>query len=192
MTKRQLNKNVDPNCYNLIRIIIYGHLPNLPALFSSLYEDLMKNLTLNEKSIKSMLTRSPSLAYTKINELAHFTGSRYQVDLRLQFPQHQKIFDTKSYGTENLGVIINKFRKTFPMPREQVKSQAIKVLDTIRVEDAYMYEGKEGVRVITKSGRLEVLPGSVHLWCRIDQPVKNYVDWLMDMVYYQDLKTDID
>jgi hypothetical protein len=78
------------------------------------------------------------------------------------------------------------------MPREQVKSQAIKVLDTIRVEDAYMYEGKEGVRVITKSGRLEVLPGSVHLWCRIDQPVKYYVDWLMDMVYYQDLKTDID
>ena len=55
-----------------------------------------------------------------------------------------------------------------------------------------MYEGKEGVRVIIKSGRLEVLPGSVHLWCRIDQPVKYFVDWLMDMVYYQDLKTDID
>ena len=51
-----------------------------------------------------------------------------------------------------------------------------------------MYEGKEGVRVITKNGRLEVLPGSVHLWCRIDQPVKCYVDWLMDMVYCQDLK----
>ena len=51
-----------------------------------------------------------------------------------------------------------------------------------------MYEGKEGVRVITKNGRLEVLPGLVHLWCRIDQPVKSYVDWLMDMVYCQDLK----
>jgi hypothetical protein len=148
----------------------------------------MKNLTLNEKSLKSMLTRSPSLAYNKINELAHFTGSRYHLDLRLQFPQHQKIFDTESYGTENLGLIINKFRKTFPIPREQVKLHAIHVLDTVRVEDAYMYEGKEGVRVITKNGRLEVLPGSVHLWCRIDQPVKSYVDWLMDMVYFQDLK----
>jgi len=161
---------------------------NLQATFSRLHDDLLNNFMHNEQLLKSILAKSPSLAFAKINELCLFVGSRYKVEVRLQFPQHQKIFDTESYGTENIGLIINKFRKTFPIPREQIKSQAIEVLDTVRVQDAYMYEGKEGVRIITKIGRLEVLPGSVHLWCRIDQRVKSYVDWLMEMVYYQDLK----
>jgi hypothetical protein len=160
----------------------------LSAVFSTLHDDLIRNLKLNENSIKSILNRSPSLAYAKINEITHFVGSRYFIDVRLQFPQHEKIFETESYGTENLGLIVNKFRKTFPIPREQVKSQASDILDTVRVQDAYMYEGKEGVRVITKNGRLEILPGSVHLWCKVDNKVKAYVDWLMDMVYVQDLK----
>jgi hypothetical protein len=153
-----------------------------------LYDDLVRNLRLNENSLKSILARNPSLAYAKINEIAHFVGSRYFIEVRLQFPQHEKIFETESYGTENLGLIVNKFRKTFPIPREQVKLQACGILDTVRVQDAYMYEGKEGVRVITKNGRLEVLPGSVHLWCKVDDNVKSYVDWLMDMVYVHDLK----
>lgn len=160
----------------------------MSAVFSTLHDDLIRNLKLNENSIKSILNRSPSLAYAKINEITHFVGSRYFIDVRLQFPQHEKIFETESYGTENLGLIVNKFRKTFPIPREQVKSQASDILDTVRVQDAYMYEGKEGVRVITKNGRLEILPGSVHLWCKVDNKVKAYVDWLMDMVYVQDLK----
>ncbi|HEY7571517.1 MAG TPA: hypothetical protein VH796_09115 [Nitrososphaeraceae archaeon] len=160
----------------------------MPAIFSTLHDDLIRNLRLNENSIKSILIRSPSLAYAKINEITHFVGSRYFIEVRLQFPQHEKIFETESYGTENLGLIVNKFRKTFPIPREQVKLQASDILDTVRVQDAYMYEGKEGVRVITKNGRLEILPGSVHLWCKVDNKVKSYVDWLMDMVYIQDLK----
>ena len=149
----------------------------------------MINLKVNEESLKTLLRRSPNLAYAKINELARFIGSRYQLDLRLQFPEQSKLFDVDSYGTENIGLIINKFRKTFPIPREEVKLHAIKVLGDVQVQDAYMYEGKEGVRVITQNGRMEVLPGSVHLWCKIDQPVKSYVDWLMDIVYFQDLQT---
>jgi hypothetical protein len=149
----------------------------------------MINLKVNEESLKALLSRSPNLAYAKINELARFIGSRYQLDLRLQFPEQSKLFDIESYGTENIGLIINKFRKTFPIPREEVKLHAIKVLGNVQVQDAYMYEGKEGVRVITQNGRMEVLPGSIHLWCKIDQPVKSYVDWLMDVVYFQDLQT---
>lgn len=161
----------------------------MASLFSSLHKDLMINLKVNEESLKTLLRRSPNLAYAKINELTRFIGSRYHVDLRLQFPEQSKLFNVESYGTENIGLIINKFRKTFPIPRDQVKLHATKVLGNVQVQDAYMYEGKEGVRVIAQNGRMEVLPGSVHLWCKIDEPVKSYVDWLMDMVYFQDLQT---
>jgi hypothetical protein len=49
-----------------------------------------------------------------------------------------------------------------------------------------MYEGKEGVKVIMASSgeRIEVLPGSVHFWCRVDEKVRSYGDWLMQNVYF--------
>jgi hypothetical protein len=47
-----------------------------------------------------------------------------------------------------------------------------------------MYEGKEGVKVIMPEGRIEVLPGSVHFWCRIDEKVKFYADCLAENVYF--------
>ena len=47
-----------------------------------------------------------------------------------------------------------------------------------------MYEGKEGVRVTFAEGRLEILPGSIHLWCNVEnEGVKDYVDWLFENVY---------
>jgi hypothetical protein len=64
---------------------------------------------------------------------------------------------------------------------------AIKVLDNnVQAHDAYMYEGKEGVKIIVENGRIEVLPGSIHLWCKVDdEKLKNYVDWLMQNVYFR-------
>ena len=37
-----------------------------------------------------------------------------------------------------------------------------------------MYEGKEGLKIIMDYGRIEILPGSVHLWCNIDENVKRF------------------
>ena len=46
-----------------------------------------------------------------------------------------------------------------------------------------MYEGKEGVRVILESGRLEIQPGAVHLWCKINSEIVTFIDWLLQYVY---------
>jgi hypothetical protein len=47
-----------------------------------------------------------------------------------------------------------------------------------------MYEGKEGVKLILEDGTIEILPGSIHLWCKIDEKIKNYANWLMQEVYF--------
>ena len=47
-----------------------------------------------------------------------------------------------------------------------------------------MYEGKEGVRVLLESGRLEIQPGAVHLWCKIDSEIVKFIDWLLQNVYH--------
>jgi hypothetical protein len=68
-----------------------------------------------------------------------------------------------------------------------VKEKAIELLGSeARPEDAYMYEGKEGVKIVTPEGRIEVLPGSIHFWCKIDEKVSSFADWLVENVYFPD------
>jgi len=96
--------------------------------------------------------------------------------------------DLAAYGTENVGIVVDKFKKTFPVPRETVKQKAIDLIEGgVLPQDAYMYEGKEGVKVIMPEGRIEVLPGSVHFWCMVDK-IRSYGDWLVDSIYLPDKK----
>ncbi len=162
----------------------------LVAAFSNIMEDLRFNIERNRDTLAAALKRSPNMAYQKVNELALFVGSRHNVDLQLHFPAPGKISDIGSYGTENVGIVVDKFRKTFPVPREMVKQKAVELLGSeARPQDAYMYEGKEGVKVVLPEGRIEVLPGSVHFWCRIDGRVRLYADWLVENVYFPNEKT---
>jgi hypothetical protein len=151
--------------------------------FSELIDELRSNVDYN-KDVLHVLSKRPNLLYRKLTELASFTGGRHNVTLQLHFPDPRKIMDIDSYGTENISVITDKFRKKFSVPKEIISRKAIDFLGTnIQIQDAYMYEGKEGLRLITESGRIEILPGSVHLWCKVDKNMKEYLDWLMQILY---------
>ena len=151
--------------------------------FTGLMEDFRSNVAQNRDSLLAMAKKNPHTAYQKVNELALFVGSRHGVNLQLHFPVPAKISDVDSYGTENIGIVVDKFRRTFPVPRETVKQKAVEMLGA-KAQDAYMYEGKEGVKVAMPEGRIEVLPGSIHLWCKVDGRVREYADWLMQNVYF--------
>jgi hypothetical protein len=153
------------------------------VLLSTLIDELRENIDHNKNLLQLILNKNPNMAYQKINEISLFTGSRYNVNLQLHFPDSKKIFHIESYGEENIGIVIDKFRKKFPIPRQSIKLKAIEIMgNNIQAQDAYMYEGKEGVKIIFEKGRIEVLPGSCHFWCKIDERVKSYGDWLMKNV----------
>jgi len=154
--------------------------------FSEIHSQLLYNLHQNKKELETSLSKNPNFAFNQINQISSFIGSRFHVSLQLHFPDSSKIMDTGSYGTENIGIVIDKFRKIFPIPRQTIKDNAKKILGQVRAEDAYMYEGKEGVKIIGQIGRIEVLPGSVHLWCKIDSNVTEFTDWLMEEVYFRE------
>jgi hypothetical protein len=105
--------------------------------------------------------------------------------LQLHFPNPDKLKDVDSYGTENISVVIDKFRKRFLVSKEAIRDNALKFLDgKIHVLDAYAYEGKEGLRVLSEKGRIEILPGSFHLWCKIDHNEIAFFDWMMKDNYF--------
>ena len=159
--------------------------------FSDLHSELLFNLKYHNKEIQESLKKNPNIAYQLVNQLVEFTGSRFNVTLNLHFPDPKKIYDVENYGTENLGLVVDKFRKSFPIPRQLIKQKAIEFLGDVTQQDAYMYEGKEGLKILIGEGRIEILPGSMHLWCRIDENLKKFCDWLMQEVFLNNRKNSI-
>ena len=157
--------------------------------FSALMQEFRDNVAQNRDAFLSMAKKNPHMGYQKVNELALFVGSRHGVNLQLHFPVPARLSDVDDYGTENIGVLVDKFRRTFPIPRESIKNKAVEILHDAQPQDAYMYEGKEGVKVVMPEGRLEILPGSIHLWCRVSDSVRSYADWLMENVYFASLSS---
>jgi hypothetical protein len=150
--------------------------------FSNIHSDLLYNIKYHNNEIQQALKKSPNSAYQYVNQLSEFTGSRYNVTLNLHFPDPKKIYDVENYGKENLGLVVDKFRKKFPIPRDIIKQKAMELLGNVTPQDAYMYEGKEGLKILSPQGRIEILPGSIHLWCRIDENLIKFCDWLMQQV----------
>ena len=151
--------------------------------FSAITQDLQRELHSNIPQIRFLLKKSPALAFTTINEISAKIGKKYNLVLSLNFPERGKIEDFDSYGKENLGMVIDKFRKTFPIQREMIKSKASEIFGDVQIQDAYMYEGKEGVRVVLDAGRLDILPASLHVWGRFDRKVTEFCDWLLASCY---------
>lgn len=155
--------------------------------FTSLMADLSNNINSNIEFFKTtLIKKNPTLAYYKLNELSNFVGSRYNLKLEIHFPNSTKVYDIDNYGKENISIIIDKFRKTFTIQRERIKQEAENFFKNSTVIDAYMYEGKEGIKIIfndKNKSRIEILPGSFHLWTIIEKDVENFCNWLLANVY---------
>ncbi len=123
------------------------------------------------------------MAYTKITELGAAIGEKYNIKLLVNFPKRGKINDFDSYGKQDLSIIIDQKKKNFPIERSVIKSKAKEIFGDIEVQDAYMYEGKEGVKVFFDNGRIDILPHSLHVWCKFSEKVTDFCDWLFVNVY---------
>ncbi len=151
--------------------------------FSSISAELRKEIVSNMPQIRVLLKKNPALAFTTINEIASDVGRKYGITLSLNFPQRGKIEDFESYGTENIGMVFQRNSKKFPIDRNLIKSKATETLDESETRDAYMYEGKEGVRVTLDNVRLDILPASLHIWGKFDNKVIEFCDWLLVNCY---------
>lgn len=152
-------------------------------IFSELVTDLQKELKANFAQIKFMLKRNPAMAYTKITQIGEGVGRKYNIKLIVNFPERGKIEEFDYYGKRDLSLIIDREKKRFPIDREIIKKKAGEIFGNIKVEDAYMYEGKEGVRVYSPGGKIDILPHSVHIWTVFDEKVTEFCNWLMEHVY---------
>ena len=152
-------------------------------IFSEIIQDLQKELKVNLAQIRFLLKKNPALGYSKIVEIGKNVGKKYNINLVVNFPKEGRIDQYDMYGKRDLSLIIDYQKKRFPIDRNIIKEKAKEILKDIQIEDAYMYEDKEGVRVFTKDWKIDILPHSVHIWTEFDERVTKFCDWLLENVY---------
>ncbi len=152
-------------------------------IFSEITDNLQNALKRDIAQIRFLLKKNPALAYNRIVEIGNEVGKKYNLKLIVNFPHEGKIEQFDQYGKRDLSLIIDQTKKNFPIDRSIIKEKARKLLGDVKVEDAYMYEGKEGVRVFAPGGKIDILPHSLHIWTLFDKDVTEFCDWLMDEVY---------
>ena len=155
-------------------------------MFKVITEDLQKTLKSNLPQIRFLLKKNPGMAYKEIGEIGKRVGKKYNIELLVNFPHEGKIDDFEMYGKQDLSLIIDMEKKRFPMDRSIIKEKASEILGDIKTEDAYMYEDKEGVRIIFNNNiqdKIDILPHSLHVWYKFTQPVTEFCEWLLQNVY---------
>lgn len=152
-------------------------------IFSDIVLDLQQQLKRDLALIRFLLKKNPAMGYTKIVEIGKKVGKKYNINLVVNFPKAGRIDDYEMYGKRDLSLIIDREKKRFPIDRNIIKEKAKEVLEDIQIEDAYMYEDKEGVRVFTKDWKIDILPHSVHIWTEFDENVTKFCNWLLENVY---------
>jgi len=152
-------------------------------IFSELTSDLQVQLKRDLAQIRFLLKKNQGMAYARIVEIGKEVGKKYNIKLVVNFPKEGRIDEFDMYGRRDLSLIIDYDRKRFPIDRELIKQKAKEMLGDVQTEDAYMYEGKEGVRVFTDNWKIDILPHSIHIWTEFDENVTAFCDWLMDNVY---------
>jgi len=152
-------------------------------IFSEIVLDLQQQLKRDLAQIRFLLKKNPAIGYSKIVEIGKTVGKKYNINLVVNFPKEGRIDEYEMYGKRDLSLIIDYQKKRFPIDRNIIKEKAKEILEDIQIEDAYMYEDKEGVRVFTKDWKIDILPHSVHIWTEFDEKVTKFCDWLLENVY---------
>jgi hypothetical protein len=152
-------------------------------IFSEIVLDLQQQLKRDLAQILFLLKKNPAMGYSKIVEIGKKVGRKYNINLVVNFPKAGRIDQYDMFGKRDLSLIIDYEKKRFPIDRNIIKEKAKEILEDIQIEDAYMYEDKEGVRVFTKDWKIDILPHSVHIWTEFDEKVTKFCDWLLENVY---------
>ncbi len=149
---------------------------------SWIVKDLWKSLELRQLEYENLLDRDDEIkAFEIINRIASDVGSKWSVFLQLNFPPAQFRFSSSSVGHSNLTVLVFRDRKKFTSVSESEVRHAFDPLNPTAIESAGF--GYEGFRVRLSNGRIDCLPGGIHLWCEITPEVLDVLDWLFTNAY---------
>ena len=147
---------------------------------SWIIKDLWKNLELRQSEYQTLLDHDDRItAYEIINRIASEVGTKWGVFLQLNFPPGHA--SSSKLGHRDLTMLVFRDRKNFTNVSESEVKHAFDPLNPTAIDGAGF--GYEGFRVRLSNGRIDCLPGGVHLWCEITPEILGVLDWLFANAY---------
>jgi hypothetical protein len=150
---------------------------------SWIIKDLWKNLELRKSEYANLLKDDNDriTAFGILNRIASDVGTKWGVFLQLNFPPGHPRLSSSNLGHGNLTMLVFRDRKKFMNVSESEIRHAFDPLKPTAIDTAGF--GYEGFRVRLSNGRIDCLPGGVHLWCEITPEVLDVLDWLFTNAY---------
>ena len=149
---------------------------------SWIIKDLWTRLELRRSEYANFMNNDERIsAYEIINRIASDVGTKWNVFIQLNFPPGQSRINSTSLGHRNLTMLVFHDRKKFSNVSESEVKRAFDPLKPTAIDSAGF--GYEGFRVKFSDGRIDCLPGGVHLWCEITPQVLEVLDWLFANAY---------
>jgi hypothetical protein len=142
--------------------------------------DLWRELDEHRAQYAPYLSRSSPQGFAIINEIAARVGSRWGLVVQVNFPVGARNA-RDSIGHENLSLLIDPGRKKFEHSTEADVKRQLELLGSMKLEA--IGRGYEGFQAKLDSGRIDCLPGGVHLWCTITPRILDFLDWIFTNAY---------
>jgi hypothetical protein len=150
---------------------------------SWIIKDLWKNLELRQSEYANLLKDDNDriTAFGILNRIASDVGTKWGLFLQLNFPPGHPRPSLSNLGHGNLTMLVFRDRKKFTNVSESEIRHAFDPLKPTSIDAAGF--GYEGFRVRFSNGRIDCLPGGVHLWCEITPEILDVLDWLFTNAY---------
>ncbi len=148
---------------------------------SWIVKDLWKSLDERRGEYETLLENGKMQAFEIINRIASEVGNRHGVFLQVNFPADGPLPRTSDVGRRDLSLLVYRDRKKFEGTSEQDLKEAFQPLNPTSFESPGF--GYEGFRVRVSAGRIDCLPGGIHLWCIITAEILQFLDWLFEHAY---------
>jgi hypothetical protein len=146
---------------------------------SWIVKDLWKELDEHREEYTQPLSRSSPKAFAIIGDIAARVGARWGMIIQVNLPAGARNA-REAIGHENLSLLIEPGRKKFEHSTESEVRRHLEMLGSSQLKSI---AGYEGFQARLDSGRIDCLPGGVHLWCIITPQVLDFLDWIFTNAY---------
>lgn len=148
---------------------------------SWIVRDLWTSLDARESEYRDLLDRDRFHAFAIINRIASEVGARWKITLQLNFPPGQYGPRLEGLGHRDLSMIVYRDRHKFDRVSEAEVKNAFRLLSPTSFDP--LRHDYEGFKVSVSNGRIDCLPGAIHLWCEITPEVLQVLDWVFTNAY---------
>ena len=148
---------------------------------SWIVRDLWSSLEARRDQYASLLDQDKIRAFEIINRIASEVGQRYGILLQLNFPPGGYSPRLERLGHRDVSMLIYRGRERFDPVSEAEVKRIFARLNPLGFEP--LKRDQEGFKARLSEGRIDCLPGGIHLWCEITPDVLRILDWIFTNAY---------